>query len=156
MEVTVFRFADNGNTSLSSFYIDGKFMAFGVEDEKRAIKVNGQTRIPSGKYDLVLRAEGGFHNRYSKSFKDIHKGMLCITNAPDYKLIADGMEFQYVLIHLGNTEKNTDACYLPNTSLDSSKFIGYESKKAYELIYPILANHLDSGGKVNINFVDLQ
>tara|TARA_R110000796_G_C14338383_1_gene410027 strand:+ start:93 stop:563 length:471 start_codon:yes stop_codon:yes gene_type:complete len=156
MDVTVFRFADNGNTSLSSFYIDGKFMAFGIEDEKRAVKVKGETRIPSGKFDLVLRAEGGFHNRYKKLFPQMHKGMLCITNAPDYKIIADGMQFQYVLIHIGNTEKNTAACYLPNTSLDSSKFIGYESSKAYKLIYPIITDHLVSGGKVSINFVDLQ
>jgi len=156
MEVTVFRFADNGNTSLSSFYIDGKFMAFGVEDEKRAKKVMGETRIPSGKYDLVLRTEGGFHKRYKKLFPDMHKGMLCITNAPDYKIIADGMEFKYVLIHIGNTEKNTAACYLPNTSVDSSKFIGYESSKAYQLIYPIIADHLEAGGRVAISFVDLQ
>ena len=156
MRVVVKRFADNGNATLSAFFIDGKFQCFGVEDEERENKLSGETRVLEGIYDLVLRSEGGFHERYKVKFADIHKGMICITNAPDYKIITPKMSFQYVLIHVGNTEKDTDACYLPNTSVDSNSFTGGGSVSAYKKIYPIIANHLAAGKKATIQYIDVE
>jgi len=41
--------------------VDGQFVCFGLEDEYREDKVAGETRIPSGTYQVALRKEGGFH-----------------------------------------------------------------------------------------------
>ena len=50
-----------------------QFLCYTLEDEQRALKVKGETRIPAGIYDIQFRKEGGFHNKYSKRFTDIHK-----------------------------------------------------------------------------------
>ena len=88
--------------------MDGKFVCFGLEDEYREDKVLGETRIPNGQYTVGVRTEGGFHTRYSKDrrFKDIHKGMLQVMNVPG---------FEYILIHVGNTDKDTAGCLLVGT-----------------------------------------
>jgi hypothetical protein len=72
MHLTVKRFADNGDTTLGILYINGVFECFTVEDEERDVKVKSETRVPEGVYDVNLRAVGGFHNRYSEKYKDIH------------------------------------------------------------------------------------
>ena len=75
MEIRLKRIADNGDASISLFYIDDVFQCFVIEDEHRTKKVYGETRIPKGVYEIGLRSEGGFHSRYSKKFSD-HKGLL--------------------------------------------------------------------------------
>ena len=42
--------------------------------KKENEKVYGETRIPAGTYKLKLRTEGGYHQKYSKRFPDIHRG----------------------------------------------------------------------------------
>ena len=69
MEIRLKRIADNGDTSISLFYIDDEFQCFVIEDEERKKKVYAETSIPEGIYNIDLRKEGGFHNRYSKKFK---------------------------------------------------------------------------------------
>ena len=59
------------------------FLCFTLEDEKREVKVYGETRIPEGTYKIKYRKEGGYHNKYSKRFKDMHRGMLHITDVPN-------------------------------------------------------------------------
>ena len=103
MEIKLKRIADNGDTSISLFYIDDVFQCFVIEDEHRTKKVYGETRIPEGIYNIDLRREGGFHSRYSKKFSN-HKGMLCLYNKPNWTLENAGMSFQYILIHTGNTD----------------------------------------------------
>ena len=100
MEIRLKRIADNGDASISLFYIDDVFQCFVIEDEHRTKKVYGETRIPNGIYEIGLRSEGGFHSRYSKKFSD-HKGMLCLYNKPNWILVNSGMSFQYILIHTG-------------------------------------------------------
>lgn len=156
MELTVKRFADNGNASLGILYINGKFECFTVEDEERKIKKAGETRIPNGTYDVSLREEGGYHNKYKIRYPRIHKGMLCISNAPDWKIIKDGMTFQYILIHTGNSEKHTDGCLLVNDAVSGKTFSGQSSVDAYKELYPKVANALIIGEKVTITYTDIE
>jgi hypothetical protein len=89
MKLEVLRFADNGDTTLGILLVDGVFECFTVEDEERkGDKVKGETRVPNGTYDVDLRAEGGYHNRYTSKYGSMHKGMLCIHNAPNWKIDA--------------------------------------------------------------------
>ena len=149
MEIRLKRIADNGNASISLFYIDNVFQCFVIEDEHRTKKVYGETRIPNGIYEIGLRSEGGFHNRYSKKFED-HKGMLCLYNKPNWTLVNSGISFQYILIHIGNTQKDSAGCLLLNDVVDASKFTGSYSTQAYRRIYPIIANHIEECGPVQI------
>lgn len=156
MELTVKRFADNGDATLGAFYIDGIFQCFTVEDEERETKVSKETRVPEGTYTVSLRKEGGFHNRYSKRYKDIHKGMLCIHNRPNWKLENAGMSFQYILIHVGNTEEHTAGCLLLNYGANGQFFSGSSSAAAYRAVYPRIAKALEEGEEVTITYIDVE
>lgn len=157
MEVEVNRFADNGDTTLGVLFIDGIFECFTVEDqEQKGKKVRHETRIPNGTYDINLRAEGGFHNRYAAKYGDMHKGMLCIHNRPDWKLELNGKSFQYILIHTGNTDDHTSGCLLLNDAVSGTTFTGSSSVNAYKRIYPIIADALEDGELVTIKYVDIE
>ncbi len=60
--------------------------------------------IPPGIYPLRLRKEGGWHKRLGERFPDIHKGAIEIADVPGRS---------YILIHPGNTHKDTLGCILP-------------------------------------------
>lgn len=156
MKLKVVRLGDNGDTSLSAFYIDGILMCLGVEDEERAMKVSGETRVPNGIYPVKLRNEGGMNAKYKAAYPDMHKGMLCITNAPDWKLNCGTMSFQYVLVHKGNTDEHTDACYLTNHSVSTETWVGSGSDAAYRKIYPIIVDALVKGEEVTIEYSDIE
>ena len=156
LKIQVKRFGDNGKASMGLFYIDGIFNGFTIEDEERDIKVKGETRVPEGVYAVNLRNEGGFNERYSKKYGDMHKGMLCIHNAKNWKIEAKGMTFQYILIHTGNTEKHTAGCLLLNDSVSRKTYSGGSSVDAYKRIYPIIAQAILDGKKVTIEYTDIE
>ncbi len=156
MRVTVKRFADNENTTLGILYIDGVFQCFTVEDGERVVKVNGKTRIPNGVYKIDLRKEGGFHSRYKKKYESMHKGMLCIYNRPNWKLEKEGMSFQYILIHVGNSHTDTNGCLLLNDAVSCASFKGSSSVQAYKRVYPIISSAIERGEEVTIEYMDIE
>lgn len=156
MKLKVVRLGDNGKATIGGFYIDGIFKCFTIEDEQRAFKVKGETRVPEGTYDVTLRSEGGYHAKYADKFKGIHKGMLAVSNAPDYKIIAAGMEFQYILIHVGNFETNTNGCLLLNYGVDATTFNGANSTACYKAIYPQIADAIAAGETCTIEYIDIE
>jgi len=126
-----------------------KFLCYTLEDEYRETKIKGETRIPAGAYEIALRKIGGFHEKYSKRFSDIHRGMLHITNVPN---------FEYILLHCGNTDEHTSGCLLVgdtqhNNTIVKDGFIG-KSTQAYKRIYPPIASALERGNKVKIIYTD--
>ena len=123
------------------------FLAYTLEDEQRDKKVYGETRIPNGTYTLGLRKVGGYNERYSKRFPDIHVGMLHVLDVPD---------FEYILIHCGNTDEHTAGCLLVGDSQENNQitkdgFIG-KSTQAYKRIYPRIAEAIECGEKVTIKY----
>ena len=92
-----------------------KFLAYTLEDEHRDVKVKGETRIPTGKYNITLRTEGGHHQRYEEKYGKMHKGMLWVRDVPG---------FEWILIHTGNTDEHTAGCLLVGNSSDMKGFIG--------------------------------
>tara|TARA_R110000751_G_scaffold160570_5_gene266203 strand:+ start:137 stop:550 length:414 start_codon:yes stop_codon:yes gene_type:complete len=125
------------------------FLCYTLEDEFREVKVSGETRIPSGTYNITLRTEGGFNERYTEKFgSSFNKGMLWVRDVPN---------FEYILIHIGNTDQNSSGCLLVGDSqtqnITKNGFIG-ASTDAYKRIYPKIADVLVSGGKVDITYVD--
>ena len=156
MKLTVKRFADNGKATMGALYIDGIFECFTIEDEQRDVKVMHETRVPEGIYDVTLRAEGGYHNKYTKRYGDMHKGMLCIHNKPNYVLENNGLKFQYILIHTGNNDDHTSGCLLVNDAVSGKTFSGSSSRDAYMDFYPKVRDVLLKGEKVTIEYVDVE
>jgi len=146
MEITVDRFISDNDTTISRVNVDGKFICFGLEDEYRENKIVGETRIPAGRYKVSLRKEGGHHLRYISRFPDIHKGMLHIIDVPN---------FNWILIHCGNTDEHTDGCLLvgsqANTEPGDMSIIS--STAAYSRFYPLVADAAENE-TLSITFID--
>lgn len=129
MLITVKRLISNSNETLSAIYIDGALLCYGLEDEYRAQKIAGETRISADKYKIKLRSEGGIHPRYLQAFPDIHKGMLWLQDVPN---------FTYIYFHMGNTDEHTAGCILvaQDTHIDHSGTITLRnSRAAYQALY---------------------
>jgi len=79
----------------------------------------------------------------------MHKGMLWVRDVPN---------FEYILIHTGNTDEHTAGCLLlgntQQTNFDSSNgFVG-SSVDAYKRVYPPIAEALEKGEEVKITYTD--
>lgn len=149
MELRVDRYSDNGESTLGLLFLDGEFMCYTIEDEKRTEKVFGETRIPDGEYPVLLRTEGGFHQRYGARYPEMHKGMLHIQDVPN---------FEYILIHIGNDDDDTAGCLLvgntANNNTIGNGFIG-GSRDAYERLYPVVSSALEKNECVTIKYRSL-
>lgn len=148
MKLTLQRINGNNESTIGVLYIDGVFAAFTIEDEYRTVKVKGETRIPSGNYKIILRKEGGKHESYKAKFPQTHKGMLWLQDIPN---------FQYVLIHIGNTDIDSEGCILVGDNVTENvtdRGAIASSTRAYQRIYPIIATALEKGEMVTIEVFD--
>jgi len=154
MKLKVLRFSSQEDCTNGLLFEDSDigllFLGYTLEDEHRALKVRGETRIPSGEYNINFRKVGGMHEKYSKRYPGIHKGMLEVCDVPNFK---------YILIHCGNTDSHTAGCLLVGDSQENNViikdgFIG-KSSNAYKRIYPAIAKALERGEEVTIKYIDL-
>ena len=152
MKWQVLRFSSESD-STNGLLLDAtdgiKFLAYTLEDEHRDKKIRTETRIPAGTYNIKLRNEGGFHEKYSKKYPNIHRGMLHIIDVPN---------FEYILIHVGNTDEHTAGCLLlgdsqENNQVNKNGFIG-NSGNAYKRVYPLIAEAVKNEGVI-IEYIDL-
>ena len=139
------RLKDNGKSTLGMFMVDGEFECFVLEDTHRDVKVDGETRIPAGKYEVKLRNAGGMTSRYKFKYGDMHKGMLWLQDVPG---------FEWVYIHTGNLAEDTAACLLIGTGCTSGDSQSVTSSvAAYKKLYPRMAEAILSGEEVTISIV---
>ena len=152
MELIVLRFSSQEDSTNGLLFertsMGNKFLCYTLEDERRALKIPGETRVPAGIYEVQLRTEGGFHNRYSKKYA-FHKGMLHIQDVPN---------FEYILIHTGHTDEHSSGCLIigdsqENNIIISDGFVG-KSVNAYKRIYKPIAKALEKGERVTIQYID--
>lgn len=147
MKLKLERFWTGEYDTRGRLLVDDKFVCFTLEDEIRKNKVRGETAIPEGEYEITLRKEGGFHARYSKRFGEMHKGMLWLRNVPN---------FEYILIHCGNTDHDTMGCLLVGELFREGgerSFLA-NSERAYKKLYPMVAKALLRGDSVHINVLN--
>lgn len=146
MQLDVYRYSDNGESTLGLLFVDGVFECYTIEDEARSEKVFGETRIPEGEYEIGLRTVGGHDARYSSKFPEFHKGMLHVLDVPN---------FQYVLIHIGNDDDDTAGCLLVGNAANNNKltdgFIS-DSTSAYIKLYKKVIKEITNGNKVKIKY----
>lgn len=116
-----------------------------VEDGHHFPKIKGKTRISAGRYLLDLRRESPMATRYRNRFGAEHLGMVWIRNVPG---------FEFVYIHIGNDNSDTEGCPLLGTSLDVTTMRIGQSRIAYESFYPMVIPRIASGEDCYINITE--
>ncbi len=148
MKLDVVRTQFGADATNGMLFIDGVFECYTLEDEYRDVKVMHETCIPEGEYEIKLRTEGGFHNRYLKRYgADFHKGMLWLQDVP---------QFTWILIHTLNDSTQTSGCLgvgsaQQDLDLDAKGLIT-QSRDAYMRLYPKVRDAILSGDNVTIKY----
>lgn len=139
MELRLKRIAKQNGYTIGHLYVDGKFFADTLEDTDRGLvssmsldelkrkKLPHITAIPTGRYQVVMNV---ISTKFSKSafYKQYGGGRVPrLLNVPAYS---------GVLIHCGNTAKDTDGCIL--VGKNSKVGMVLESRKTYANLYPLL------------------
>jgi len=146
MEILVDRFVSDEDSTISRVLLDGSFVCFGLEDEYREHKIPSETRVAAGTYDVRLRTVGGFHQRYQNRYGDLHRGMLHVQEVPD---------FEYILIHVGNTDEDTAGCLLvgEDAITTQGEMRVNMSRSAYQKLYPMVVDAA-ARGDLQITYQD--
>jgi hypothetical protein len=148
MQIKVQRILSNKEETLGMLFLNGVPFCWTLEDQKQEKKVMAETRIPEGEYVVKLRTEGSHHDAYTKKFPTYHKGMLELQNVPG---------FQFILIHIGNTDKDTAGCLLlGDLPILGEKLTIGQSTVAYEKFYKRVISCLDVNEKVTIKIEDIE
>lgn len=144
MKLFLHRFATLAEETIGALYVDGRFCLFTLEDQPQtAGKVPGETRIPAGVYQLRLKTDGRLHEKYSALYPE-HRGMLELVDVPD---------FTGILIHVGNTDRDTAGCILVGDGALASGELSW-SVQGYRRLYGQVANALLAGEGAEISIED--
>ena len=144
MKLRLERFDHDDDTSLGLLFVDGEFFCFTLEDQPQNVKVPGETRIPAGTYDIRLRDEGGVSKKYAAKFPGLHKGMLWLQDVP---------EFEWIYIHIGNTDDHTSGCILVGGICNAMNMSLAQSTSAYEILYKRSVDAAEAGD-LTIDIID--
>ena len=126
---------------------DPAFKCYMLEDQFNEPKIPGETRIPPGRYQILLRPEGGMHQRYGKRFS-WHKGMLWLQDVPG---------FTFIYIHVGNKDDDSEGCLLVGDGQTSNVVERGQvasSVSAYTRLYEEIVNAFDGEEQVWITIED--
>jgi hypothetical protein len=143
-EIKLKRFASNSDATLGMILIDDGFLCFTLEDEKRLVKLAGETRIPAGRYEITRCYQSGILSRMQEKW---YKGswIPSIENVPG---------FTYIRIHTGNTDDHTNGCPLVGMTANSEHYTIGESRTAYLKLIKALDAFFAAGERVFITIED--
>lgn len=142
MLLELFEIASTTNSTASLMAVDGRPLCFVVEDGARDKKVKHETRIPAGVFKILPRKSGSFFTKYAKAFG--HKFVLHLQDVPG---------FEFILIHIGNTIRDTSGCLLVNRFVGlgvDGNFSGTDSTSVYKLLYSLAEAALERGEEIYI------
>lgn len=152
MKLTLKRIAKRDTYTIGKLYINGEYFCDTLEDKDRGLKqsmslseikakkVYGKTAIPAGEYEITLHIISPKYSKKPWFVKFCGAKMPRILNIPGY----DG-----VLIHEGNSDKDTCGCILVGKNTVVGKVL--ESKNTFAKLYPILKATSDKGERITIN-----
>lgn len=130
MELLVKRNWKKPEYTIGRLFVDGKYVCNTLEDKVRDLtkskKIAGQTAIPAGRYEVTMDI---ISPKYSKkSAYNWCKGRL--------PRLLDVPQFDGILIHAGNTPKDTEGCIL----VGRNTIVGglTESQKCLKQLWNIL------------------
>lgn len=148
MEITLIRKYPKQTYTIGQLYINGKFFCNVLEDKNRnlyqgmslevikEIKVYAETAIPYGRYRITLKIQSP---KYSKR-KQYAK---CNGYLPR---LLDVPGFEGVLIHIGNTAKDSAGCLLVGLNTEKGKVL--KSTETFWKLYEILKDAEDKGEQI--------
>ena len=116
MELILKRISLRSEYTIGKLYVDGKYVCDTIEDAVRdldkdgkfangEVKIPGKTAIPYGRYEITMKVKSPKYSNFSKySWAKKYDGYLPrLLNVPHF----DG-----VLIHVGNSALDSEACVL--------------------------------------------
>lgn len=136
MELLLRRIARRDTYTIGKLYIDGVYFCDTCEDKDRGLKqslpasVNkamkryGATAIPVGRYQVTLKVQSQKFSK-KKQYEFCNGYLPRLINVP---------AFEGVLIHIGNTAKDTEGCILVGRNTKVGKVLesGVTFRKLYE------------------------
>ena len=150
MELTLKRIARKETYTIGRLYINGVYFCDTIEDTDRglrqdmppavirAIKRKGITAIPTGRYRVTLDVQSPkFKTKPIYQFCDGYLPRLINVNG-----------FEGVLIHIGNTAKDTEGCLLVGKNTKVGKVL--ESRKVFMALYDRLMQGYQEGIYITI------
>ena len=139
MELKLRRIAKKNGYTIGKLSINGKYFCDTLEDSDRGLdsgmsldvlkhkKLAHITAIPTGRYQVVMNVVSPRLSK-SKFYKQFGEGRVPrLLNVP---------AFEGILIHCGNTAKDTDGCIL--VGKNSQVGMVLDSKITYSKLYPLL------------------
>ena len=145
MKLTLKRIAKKSTYTIGKLYIDGQYFCDTIEDRDRGltsemslkeikqIKIPKETAIPTGTYKITLDVISPKYSTKDFYIKNANNGRVPrLLKVPEY----DG-----VLIHCGNTAKDSAGCIL----VGKNDVVGMvtHSKETFIKLYKILQNAKD-------------
>jgi hypothetical protein len=142
IEIKMSRKANNGNTTLGK--MGNKFFEIDtLEDEPREVKVKGETRIPKGRYEIKERK---VLSDKTKKYRAKFPWFTWHLELQDVK------GFDYIYIHIGNKETDSDGCILVGHQSGDWKI--WESTEAFKDLYFYIIGALRCKERVFIDITD--
>lgn len=139
MELKLKRIAKRNGYTIGHLYVNGIYFSDTLEDVDRGLdssmpldelkrkKLPHITAIPTGRYQVTMNVISPRFSRYT-FYKQYGEGRVPrLLNVPAYS---------GVLIHCGNTAKDTDGCIL--VGKNSKVGMVLDSKITYSKLYPLL------------------
>lgn len=145
MELYQTRLIDDGEATLGLLQLP-KYNCFTLEDQEQpeGVKVDGETRIPAGRYEVIKRTHGRFYEAYKARWS--HGWALEIADVPG---------FTDILIHTGNKDEHTSGCLLVGYGADiSGEAEISRSRPAYEMVFETIYRAFSQGDRVWITIAD--
>lgn len=144
MDLVLKRIAKKETYTIGRLYLNGEYVCDTLEDRDRgldndnmsiaeikAIKVPGETAIPTGKYEVSLT--------YSQRFKR------------KMPLLSGVKGFDGIRIHSGNTHKDTEGCILVGRNKEVGKVL--DSRYTYNNMYKKLEAAAKRGEYITISII---
>ena len=139
MKLTLIRKYKKPDYTIGLLYINGVFFCNTIEDTDRGlsdkmklsdiekIKIDGKTAIPTGSYTITIDIQSP---KYSKSYYwySYNKGYM--------PRLMNVKGFSGVLIHTGNSEKESNGCIIVGENKEKGRLIN--SKDTFKRLYKIL------------------
>lgn len=132
MKLTLQRDKSVGNATTGKLYIDGILECYTLEDVVRDVKIQNQTAIPFGTYNVII----DMSNRFQRLLP----------------LIENVSNFTGIRMHPGNTSVDTDGCILLGSSVqitNGNPFLA-SSKIAFDKFFPKLQTAFNAGQKITL------
>ena len=143
MIIKVRRYGYGLDSTGGLLFVENVHIGYTCEDQRQptGIKVQDETCIPSGRYQLKLRDAGGMNEKYKAKYP-FHRGMLHLQDVPN---------FTWIYFHIGNTDDHTSGCILVGRSSYRGKNGEYtvgSSVGMYEELYKLIFAAINSGEEV--------